>query len=232
MILPFFAVVAAVEVIAVAADWTAVQWVAKPLLGPLLIAWMLQRGRRDVATLALGFATAGDIALLVPDQMAFLIGMGFFLGAQICFVIAFRPIRAIHAAGYWLLWALANLLLWERLGDLALPVLIYSFALTTMAAAAAGISRRVAAGGALFLVSDLLIGLGAAGIRAPAHDVLVMTTYAAALFLLTTGWVQSEEQGVRTGRIRTGVLSLSKAARRPLRYEPAPPRILPTRPPD
>jgi uncharacterized membrane protein YhhN len=84
----------------------------------------------------------------------------------------------------------ANALLWDRLGELAVPVLVYSLALCTMAAAAAGISRSVAAGGALFLVSDLLIGLGAAGMRAPAHGVLVMTTYAAALALLTTGWVR------------------------------------------
>jgi uncharacterized membrane protein YhhN len=197
MILPLFAAVAAVEIIAVAADWTAVQWVAKPLLGPLLIIWMLQRGRRDLVTVALGFATAGDIALLVPDQIAFLIGMGFFLGAQICFILAFRPIRAMYAAAYGLLWALANVLLWERLGDLAGPVLIYSLALTMMAAAAAGVSRRVAAGGVLFLVSDLLIGLGAAGIRSPAHDVLVMTTYAAALALLTTGWVRARRSRER-----------------------------------
>jgi uncharacterized membrane protein YhhN len=93
MILPLFAAVAAVEVVAVAADWTAVQWVAKPLLGPLLIAYMIKHGRRDVVTLALVFATAGDIALLVPGQAAFLTGMGFFLGAQICFVTAFRPLR-------------------------------------------------------------------------------------------------------------------------------------------
>jgi hypothetical protein len=57
-----------------------------------------------------------------------------------------------------------------------------------MAAAATGVNRRVAAGGGLFLVSDLAIGLGAAGIRAPAHDVLVMATYAAAPYLIATGW--------------------------------------------
>jgi uncharacterized membrane protein YhhN len=190
MILPLFAAVAAVEVVAVAADWTAVQWVAKPLLGPLLIAYMIKHGRRDVVTLALAFATAGDIALLVPGQAAFLTGMGFFLGAQICFVTAFRPLRKRFVAGYGLLWVVSNALLWDRLGELAVPVLVYSLALCTMAAAAAGISRSVAAGGALFLVSDLLIGLGAAGMRAPAHGVLVMTTYAAALALLTTGWVR------------------------------------------
>lgn len=190
MILRLFLAVAAIEVAAVAADWTAAQWVAKPLLGPLLIVYMLQRGRRDRVTLALVFATAGDIALLVDSRVAFLIGMGFFLGTQICLILAFRPFTRFHLPAYGFLWLLANVLLWSRLGDLRVPVMIYSLALTAMAAAAAGISRRVAAGGALFLISDLLIGLGAAGVRLPARDVLVMTTYAAALFLITTGWVR------------------------------------------
>ncbi|WP_433790883.1 lysoplasmalogenase [Actinoplanes sp. CA-252034] len=186
-----FLAVAAAEIAAVAADWTVLQWLTKPLLGPLLIAYLLQRGRRDAVTVALGFATAGDIALLVPGQAAFLTGMGFFLGAQLCLVTAFRPLRRPFVIVYGLLWALANVLLWERLGALAVPVLIYSLALTMMAAAAAGISRRVALGGLLFLVSDLLIGLGAAGLRPPAHGVAVMTTYAAALYLITTGWVRT-----------------------------------------
>jgi uncharacterized membrane protein YhhN len=190
MILRLFTAVAAVEIVAVAADWTIVQWLTKPLLGPLLIVWMLQRGRRDIVTVALVFATAGDVALLVPGQAAFLTGMGFFLGAQLCFIAAFRPLRARYAVPCGLLWVLTNVLLWDRLGALAVPVLIYSLALTTMAAAAAGVSRRVALGGLLFLVSDLLIGLGAAGLRPPAHGVLVMTTYAAALAVLTTGWVR------------------------------------------
>jgi uncharacterized membrane protein YhhN len=191
MIRRLFIAVAAVEIAAVAADWTAVQWMTKPLLGPLLILYLWQRGRRDAVTVALGFATAGDIALLVPGQVAFLIGMGFFLGAQLCFIAAFRPLLPQYVAPYGLFWALANLLLWSRLGALAVPVLVYSLALTVMAAAAAGVSRRVAAGGLFFLVSDLLIGLGAAGLRPPAHGVLVMTTYAAALFLIATGWAQA-----------------------------------------
>jgi uncharacterized membrane protein YhhN len=85
-------------------------------------------------------------------------------------------------------WLVANTLLWGQLGALRGPVLVYSLALTAMAATAAGVSRRVAAGGALFLISDLLIGLGAAAVHAPAHDVLVMATYSAALVLIATGW--------------------------------------------
>ena len=65
----------------------------------------------------------------------------------------------------------------------------YSLALCLMAAAATGVSAPVAAGGALFLVSDLLIGVGAAGVDLPGRGLLVMVTYCAALLLITTGWV-------------------------------------------
>ncbi|MBU2668281.1 lysoplasmalogenase [Actinoplanes bogorensis] len=231
-----FAVAAVAEVIAVAADWTAVQWVAKPLLAPLLIWHLLSRSRPGQAVIvALGFAMAGDIALLVPGQAAFLVGMHFFLGTQISLIFAFvgwrrsRPARPgsarpyatrssqeelstgaasstgglderpgfglpragaawVAPIGYGVLWVVANALLWGQLGALRLPVLVYSLALVTMAAAAAGVSRRVGIGGALFLVSDLLIGIGAAGLRVPGHDVVVMTTYAGALVLIVTGW--------------------------------------------
>lgn len=197
-----------VELVAVAADWTAVQWVAKPLLAPLLI-WYLARA--DLVAVALGFAVAGDVALLIPGDVPFLVGMLCFLGTQLCLIVAFtrwtrerrnqppegpapagdrasgRPERWAFG-GYLLVWAVANLVLGARLGDLRVPVLVYSFALSVMAATAAGVSRRTAAGGALFLVSDFLIGLEAADVAVPGQPVVIMATYSAALFLLATGW--------------------------------------------
>ncbi|MFG1656287.1 lysoplasmalogenase [Micromonospora chersina] len=188
-----FGVVALVELVGVALDSTPTQWLAKPLLAPLLLAYLWDRRRRvDPVAVGLVAATAGDVALLVPGRAAFLAGMGCFLVTQIAFLTAFLrhrrpPVAAL--VGYLLAWAGANALLWGSLGALRLPVLGYSLALSLMAAAAAGVSRRTAAGGALFLVSDLLIGVGAAGGGFPGRDLLVMATYAAALLLITTGWV-------------------------------------------
>ncbi|MFF4808559.1 lysoplasmalogenase [Micromonospora chersina] len=191
--LTLFGVVTLVELVGVALDSTPTQWLAKPLLAPLLLAYLWNRRRRvDPVAVGLVAATAGDVALLVPGQAAFLAGMGCFLVTQIAFLAAFLrhrrpPVAAL--VGYLLAWAGANALLWGSLGALRLPVLGYSLALSLMAAAAAGVSRRTAAGGALFLVSDLLIGVGAAGGDFPGRDLLVMATYAAALLLITTGWV-------------------------------------------
>jgi uncharacterized membrane protein YhhN len=136
------------------------------------------------------FATAGDIALLVPGTAPFLLGMACFLGTQVCFLLAFlrrAPLSRPFAAGYALLWAALNALLWPSLGTLRVPILVYSLALTAMAATAVAVSRTVAVGAALFLLSDLLIGLGAADLDFPGRDLIVMTTYIAALLLITTG---------------------------------------------
>ncbi|WP_433280729.1 lysoplasmalogenase [Micromonospora sp. CA-244673] len=190
--LVLFGVAALVELVGVALDSTPAQWLAKPLLAPLLLAYLWDRRRRvDPVAVGLVAATAGDVALLVPGDAAFLAGMGCFLVTQVALLSAFlrhrRPPPAA-VAGYLVAWAGANALLWGALGPLRLPVLGYSLALSLMAAAATGVSRRTAAGGALFLVSDLLIGVGAAGSDFPGRDLLVMTTYAAALLLITTGW--------------------------------------------
>ncbi|MGC5019245.1 lysoplasmalogenase [Micromonospora sp. DT47] len=201
-LLGLFGLVAAVELVGVALDAPALQWVAKPLLAPLLLAWLWAVRRRfDLVATGLVFATAGDVALLLSGDVAFLVGMGCFLGTQLCFLAAFlRHRRAPLAAfaGYLVLWAAANALLWGQLGALRLPVLGYSLALSLMAAAATGVSRRAAAGGALFLVSDLLIGVGAAGAELPGHGLLVMVTYIAALFLLTTAWADRREPDRRS----------------------------------
>ncbi|RZU76275.1 putative membrane protein YhhN [Micromonospora kangleipakensis] len=184
---------AAVELVGVAFDLTTMQWLAKPLLAPLLLGYLYSARRRvDPVAIGLVFATAGDVALLVPGRTAFLVGMGCFLVTQLSFLTAFvryrrPPVPAVVA--YLTLWAVANALLWEALGPLRLPVLGYSLTLSLMAAAAAGVSRRAAVGGALFLGSDLLIGLGAAGVTLPGQGLLVMATYIAALLLLTTAWV-------------------------------------------
>ena len=187
-----FAIDAAADLIAVAADLTALRWVTKPLLAPLLIAYLLRAGRRDLVSVALVFACAGDVALLVRGRFAFLVGMVLFLGTHICLIRAFLRRSRLRwpaiTAGF-VFWATLNGLLWEGLGGLRVPILLYSLALILMAVAATGCGRRVGAGGVLFVVSDLLIGLRTAGVRLPVHDVLVMSTYVAALALIATGWV-------------------------------------------
>ena len=185
-----FAICALVELTGVALSWHPLQWIAKPLLAPLLLWYLLRTTGMSLIGWGLIFAFAGDVALLVPGTAPFLLGMACFLGTQICFLLAFlrrAPLHGFAAAGYAVLWAALNILLWPALGTQRLPILVYSLALSAMAAAAFAVSRTVATGAALFLLSDLLIGLGAADLDFPGRDLIVMTTYIAALLLITTG---------------------------------------------
>ncbi|NEA50749.1 lysoplasmalogenase family protein, partial [Streptomyces sp. SID10815] len=69
---------------------------------------------------------------------------------------------------------------------LGVAVAGYALALIGMALTARVLGARAAWGGLVFVVSDLLVGLGAAGTGFAGRDVLVMVTYALALALLVT----------------------------------------------
>ncbi|WP_258177212.1 lysoplasmalogenase [Streptomyces solincola] len=161
-------------------------------------------GRSHPALLAaLGFAAAGDTALLLPGPVAFAVGLGLFLGAQLCLITAFVRAGALAllrrrpalCAGYAAVWAAANAALATALAPaMAAALACYSLALVAMAATAHAKGPRAAWGGALFTVSDLLIGLGAAGADFTGRSLLVMPTYTAALLLLTLAFTAPDSR--------------------------------------
>ncbi len=81
------------------------------------------------------------------------------------------------------------ILLWPGLpAGLRIPVAGYSLLLTAMAYGATGLGRLAAAGGALFMLSDTLIATGVADWpQLPRPAFWIMSTYAAAQFLLVSG---------------------------------------------
>ncbi|MGW5283076.1 lysoplasmalogenase family protein [Streptomyces collinus] len=204
-----FAALAALDIAGVAAGPPALEWAAKPLLAPVLAVhlWRMTGTRHAPVLAGLGLATAEDVALMLPGRAAFAAGLGFFLGAQLCWTAAFvragapghlRPRRllcAVHGAG----WAAAVAVLAPALGPaLGIAVAGYALALVTMALTARVPGPRAAWGGLVFLGSDLLVGLGAAGIGFPGQGVLVMVTYTLALALITMA-VAAAEPGAADG---------------------------------
>ena len=187
------------------------EWATKPLLMPVLAAFLLAAGGRGPGTGRLPAAGMllgglGDTALLASEKSEswFIPGMGCFAAGHACYIAALardgaaRGVRPRVAAGYAALWAVIIAVLWRRLGDLRVPVAGYSLLLVAMAVLASGRNRAAAAGGALFVVSDALIALGLADIKAlPRQDSAVMPTYVAAQFLLAAGWLRP--QGEITG---------------------------------
>ena len=205
-ILLAFLVIAAIDLIGESVGTYALAVAAKVLLIPALILWVLAAQRSAAPRLlvaGLVLAWLGDIALMLPGDTAFMVGLALFLGfARLGAWAVLRSQPGIAVVGL-VLWVGLNLALGPSLGDLRIPLLVYSLALTTMAVLACAVSvrvgsARVGVGGVVFLISDLLIGMGAANIDLPAHDVLVMSTYAIGQLLFTTGWVATVDRGTRT----------------------------------
>jgi uncharacterized membrane protein YhhN len=165
------------------------RWLTKPLLMPALIAGSDRSSRR-----ALAFGAAGDVALLGRGNAAFTAGLVSFLAGHVAWIAALRQrpgggwlrSRPALALPYLAAFGSLNAYLWPRTGKDRIPVLGYSTALLAMALTALDTgSPREAAGGALFLLSDSLLALEKfAGIQLPAHEGLVMATYASAQALL------------------------------------------------
>ncbi|MET4923962.1 lysoplasmalogenase [Streptomyces sp. PSRA5] len=199
-LLAAFALAAAAELVSVALDAATGQLLAKPLLMPLLAAYVAARGgpRLLVAALLLGWG--GDVFLLSSADGAFLAGMGCFAAGHVCYLALFgrRRTRVDVALGYGLVLAVTLALLRPDLpAELRVPVALYSLLLAAMACRASGLGPLAGAGGALFLFSDTLIAAGvAAWPRPPAADLWIMLTYIAAQALLTAGVLKA-----RTGPV-------------------------------
>jgi len=184
-----FAAVAAADVLLAATPHDRARWLTKPLLMPALMA-----GRDRPTQRALAFGGVGDAALLGRSQAAFTAGLVSFLAGHMAWIIALRQrpgggyLRARPALAALQVGAFGalNAYLWKRTGQDRIPVIVYSAALLAMSLTALDCDPPgTAAGGALFLVSDALLALERFGdVHLPAHEGLVMATYASAQALL------------------------------------------------
>jgi uncharacterized membrane protein YhhN len=170
----------------------------KPLTTLLVIAHAWRRGadaprQRRLILLGLALSLAGDVFLLWP-QRGFLPGLVAFLLAHLAYIAAFCvPVRLaarpLAFAAYALV-ALAILsLLWGGIpGALRAPVVAYVVCLAAMAAQAlvwwrtstaadAGLARRAALGGALFMVSDGLLATNKFAAALPLAALWILASY-------------------------------------------------------
>lgn len=148
------------------------QWTLMPAVAAVVLtATRWPRGHVVTWTLvALGFSWLGDLVpSLVGDDAAFLVMVGFFLLAQVAYVVAFAPLvrrSVLHTRPVLLLPYAAVLVVLVGLcapgaDALLVPVALYGGVLVAMAVLATALGRLGAAGGAVFLVSDGLIALEA-----------------------------------------------------------------------
>lgn len=148
------------------------QWTLMPALAAVVVAATRRPRSRLVrwVVVALGFSWLGDLMpSLVPDDVSFLVMVGFFLLAQVAYVVAFSPsVRSsvLHRRRLLVLPYVAVLagllaLCAPHAGGLLGPVVVYGVTLTLMAVLATGLGRVAALGGAIFLGSDALIAVEA-----------------------------------------------------------------------
>jgi uncharacterized membrane protein YhhN len=194
-----FAAVAVVDLVAEFAGWQVVALVCRVLLMPLLI-WLCWTGaaRRTqlviLVVIALGFSWLGDFA-----GTTVLLKLGFFLIAQIVYIVAFRPYWRFSLLGrpplliaYGIALAVLIGIVVVAAGPLAIPVAVYGATLAVMAVLATGVNRLTGLGGALFLVSDIVLAVEffVAPGAIPYAAFVNMALYLPAQLMITLGVLQ------------------------------------------
>ena len=209
LLLVSYALVCAVHVLSQALELTGVAMLTKPLLMPLLAAYLVSAVQRPftrpvrVVLAALAFSWLGDVLLevarRVDSDLVFMAGIGGFLVAQVLYIVAFTPLVRAATPPRPPVWALAYVLygvglvvlLGPDLGEFLVPVAVYAAAICTMGIVASGVNGFTALGAAVFVASDSMIALGEfTDLWTLAHNwqrVLVMTTYTVAQALLVHG---------------------------------------------
>ena len=196
--------------------WQWLVYTCKPLMMVVLSSWFFFKSRRvgDRFTLlvqvGLFFSLIGDVALMFQhlDEFNFLIGLGSFLLAQLCYSIAFiqnvmeaGPSRGwpvsllitVGLAGYGLLFI--DRLLPSVDETIAIPVAIYAVTICAMGVAAAFRLGRtylrsfilVMVGALLFITSDSLLATDRFLAPLSHADWSVILSYALAQVLIVTG---------------------------------------------
>lgn len=199
-LLPAYRVAAVADVAFAATGNQPARRVTKPALMPLLALHVAQNGEDDetkpLVLAGLGTSWLGDVALLGKGEGAFAVGLTSFLTAHGFYLAALTKRRGGGigkrkwlAAAYGLAWCGLNAVLLPRTGRLRVPVIVYGTALAAMAVAALDTDdTAVAAGGALFMVSDSILAMRTfEAATIPGADGLVMATYTAAQALIAGG---------------------------------------------
>ncbi len=199
-----FFVLGALHLLTLAVGIPIAEFATKALLMPVLAWWLHREGGPRLMVAGLLLSAGGDIALEFDGL--FILGMGFFAAAHVCYVTFFARFwktdtrRQWTVAGvYGVVWVVLVVFLWPGLGTLQIPVTAYSLLLTATAVTSVSSGARTGVGGAFFLVSDSLIAFGLADVEIPMRGELVMLTYIAAQYLLASGSLSRADERIPAG---------------------------------
>lgn len=206
-----FWLLALTDMAGIALDVQALHFIAKPLLVPVLMGWLIAAKSaaplKKIILAGLFFSWLGDVFLLFEYKMSilFIFGLASFLTTHIFYIYYFLKLPAgktsllkkqpwlivlVAAYGTGLVW-----FLYPRLGDLTLPVLLYATVICIMLICSLHAYNQVnskagwyyAAGAMAFVVSDSLLAINKFYEAFPLAGVLIMFTYCAAQFCIVSG---------------------------------------------
>ena len=190
-----------------------VAFITKVLIIPLLLLICYVNisagapGLKWLLVTGLLFSWCGDILLEFSGEMMFIMGLTAFLLAQASYLTLFLKTKggnALFSRRWYLVvpvvisGVLLAGLLYKHLGEMRLPVLMYTLVILSMLAAAINRVEKVTkasyitvlAGSILFVLSDSAIAVNKFLISFNGSSVLVMTTYITAQYLITTGVIK------------------------------------------
>ncbi|MGG7463450.1 lysoplasmalogenase [Plantibacter sp. YIM 135347] len=216
-----FPVIAMVHVAGLALDLSWLSLTTKPLIMLSLavaLVWSVTAISRAliVTLVAILCSWLGDLALMVPGEIPFLLGIVGFMLAQAAYVILFRTQLRTRRLPWWslvyVLWLAIGvwLLVQQSMGPLLPAVIVYGAVIGAMAASATATTPMIAAGGALFLISDSLIAIDRFVPSLPlwAADELIMIGYCAGQGLIVFGVARVLRARAAT-RVRAGSTSIA-----------------------
>ncbi|HMK05813.1 MAG TPA: lysoplasmalogenase [Ferruginibacter sp.] len=215
-----FWIIAAVDIIGIAADISILHYVAKPFLVPVLMILLttatgVSKGK-GLMLAALFFSWLGDMFLLFESkqELFFIFGLVCFLTTHIFYIIYFLRISSsapsllkkqpllilvVVAYGFGLVW-----LLFPHLGELKLPVIIYAIVICSMLLCSLRIFlklNRAAAilylcGAAAFVLSDSLLAINKFYQPFAYAGVFIMLTYCMAQYFIVRGYTAQQSESL------------------------------------
>ena len=215
-----FFVVAVIELLSKIFGWESigsVQITVKPLLMPSLAAYFLYSVKQKnklafLIVIALLFSWIGDVMLMFQEikPVYFMLGLVSFLLAHIAYIFVFnkssqnfKPKIFTYSTGFLLMLfgVLMLMLMWTGLGDLKIPVTVYTSVIMIMGISAlfrkADGASLVLIGAILFISSDSLLALNKFYQGFEAADFWVMLTYILAQYFIVAGMISYLSEAAR-----------------------------------
>lgn len=207
-----YAITASAVFIALLFNLQSLYLAAKPLLMVTLLLYFISASKaypawRLYVVIALVFSWAGDVFLMTGN--GFIAGLVAFLFAHVFNIIAYhktgaangqlKPLDIIKFALY------GSILIWiiyPGLGDMLVPVLVYALVLLVMGvwahkrrgATNATSFMMVSTGAILFALSDGMIAVNKFAFELPGQQILIMSTYIIAQYLIVQGLLKHMER--------------------------------------